>query len=71
MSSRRRERDFGNRFTVKMQKKLVVLFLMVLLVFAGLSAQLYLITRDNGEEYKRGGNTSYDLGLTLPLPPLN
>ena len=53
MSSRRRERDFGNRFTVKMQKKLVVLFLMVLLVFAGLSAQLYLITRDNGEEYKQ------------------
>jgi len=53
LSSRRRERDFGNRFTVKMQKKLVVLFLMVLLVFAGLSAQLYLITRDNGEEYKQ------------------
>ncbi len=53
MSSRRRERDFGNRFTVTMQKKLVVLFLMVLLVFAGLSAQLYLITRDNGEEYKQ------------------
>ena len=53
MSSRGRERDFGNRFTVKMQKKLVVLFLMVLLVFAGLSAQLYLITRDNGEEYKQ------------------
>ena len=53
MSSRRRERDFGNRFTVKMQKKLVVLFLMVLLVFAGLSAQLYLITRDNGEEIGR------------------
>lgn len=26
---------------------------MVLLVFAGLSAQLYLITRDNGEEYKQ------------------
>ena len=53
MSSRGRERDFGNIFTVKMQKKLVVLFLMVLLVFAGLSAQLYLITRDNGEEYKQ------------------
>ena len=27
--------------------------MMVLLVFAGLSAQLYLITRDNGEEYKQ------------------
>lgn len=53
MSGRRRERDYGNRFTIKMQKKLVVLFLMVLLVFAGLSAQLYLITRDNGEEYKQ------------------
>ena len=68
MSSRRRERDFGNRFTVKMQKKLVVLFLMVLLVFAGLSAQLYLITRDNGEEYKQKvlSQQEYD-STTIPF----
>lgn len=68
MSVRRRGRDSGNRFTIKMQKKLVVLFLMVLLVFAGLSAQLYLITRDNGEEYKQKvlSQQRYD-SVTIPF----
>ena len=42
-----------NKFTARMQKKLVVLFIMVLLAFAGLSARLVLINRDNGEQYKR------------------
>ena len=41
------------RFTIKMQKKLLVLFILILAAFAGLSVQLYLITRDNGEEYKK------------------
>lgn len=61
-------RDFSNRFTVNMQKKLVVLFLAVLLVFAGLSAQLYLITRDNGEEYKQKvlSQQEYD-STTIPF----
>lgn len=36
-----------------MQKKLVVLFLLVLLAFAGLSIQLIRITRENGDEYTR------------------
>lgn len=36
-----------------MQKKLVVLFGMVLLAFAGLSARLIMINRENGEEYKK------------------
>lgn len=36
-----------------MQKKLVVLYFLVLLAFAGLSARLVLINRDNGEQYKR------------------
>ncbi|MDE7186095.1 MAG: cell division protein FtsI [Lachnospiraceae bacterium] len=51
-----------------MQKKLVVLFLAVLLVFAGLSAQLYLITRDNGEEYKQKvlSQQEYD-STTIPF----
>ena len=44
-------RDMGrNKFTTKMQRKLVVLFLMVLLAFAGLSARLILINRDKGEK---------------------
>lgn len=66
MSSR--GKDISNRFTIKMQKKLVVLFMMVLLVFAGLSAQLYLITRDNGEEYKQKvlSQQEYD-STTIPF----
>lgn len=68
MSNRGKGRDFGNRFTIKMQRKLVVLFLLVLLVFAGLSAQLYLITRDNGEEYKQKvlSQQEYD-STTIPF----
>lgn len=42
-----------SKFTMRMQKKLVVLFLMVLLAFAGLSYRLYSITRDNGERYSK------------------
>ena len=42
-----------NKFTTKMQKKLVVLYFLVLLAFAGLSARLVLINRDNGEQYNR------------------
>ena len=47
-------RDMGrNKFTTKMQRKLVVLFLLVLLAFAGLSARLILINRDKGESYEK------------------
>jgi stage V sporulation protein D (sporulation-specific penicillin-binding protein) len=42
-----------SKFTIRMQKKLVVLFLLVLLAFAGLFYRLYSITRNNGEEYKK------------------
>lgn len=38
---------------MKMQKKLVVLYFLVLLAFAGLIARLVAINRDNGEEYKK------------------
>lgn len=48
------ERSSNNgRFTVKMQKKLVVLFLAILLAFVGLTYRLFVITRDNGERYKK------------------
>ena len=46
-------RNAVNRFTVKMQKKLLLLYLMILVAFIGLSARLILINRDNGEEYKK------------------
>ncbi|MBR0163733.1 MAG: cell division protein FtsI [Lachnospiraceae bacterium] len=41
------------KFAVWMRKKLVVLFLIVLLAFAGLGVRLYFIVRDNSEAYKR------------------
>ena len=41
------------RFSVKMQKKLVVLFIMVLLAFAGLSARLLFLIRENGTQYQK------------------
>lgn len=49
MSRRKR----NNRFTIKMQKKLLVLFLMILAAFVGLSYRLLAITRDRGEKYKK------------------
>ncbi len=36
-----------------MRKKLVILFGIVLAAFVGLIYRLYVITRDNGESYKR------------------
>ncbi len=41
------------KFTIKMQKKLVVLFICVLLAFAGLSIRILWITRENGVQYQR------------------
>ena len=48
---RRKERP--QKFTGRMQKKLAVLFLMILAAFIGLTIRLYAINRDNGEEYKK------------------
>jgi stage V sporulation protein D (sporulation-specific penicillin-binding protein) len=42
-----------SKFTIKMQKKLIVMFLMILLIFIGLTYRLFAITRDNGEQYKK------------------
>ena len=51
-----------------MQKKLVILFLFVLLAFLGLSVKLFQITRDNEEEYKKQvlSQQQYD-STTLPF----
>ena len=56
------------KFTIGMQKKLLVLFVLMMLAFAGLSAQMFLITRDNGEEYKRQvlSQQQYD-STTIPF----
>ena len=57
-----------NRFTIKMQKKLLVLFLLVLIAFVGLSVRMFLITRDNGDEYKKQvlSQQEYD-STTIPF----
>lgn len=56
------------KFTLKMQKKLVVLFVFVLLAFAGLAYRLFVITRDNGEQYKKQvlAQQKYD-STTIPF----
>ncbi|MFG6355535.1 MAG: cell division protein FtsI [Acetatifactor sp.] len=46
---RKEDKRFGSR----MQKKLVVLYVMVLLAFAGLSIRMIAIARDNEDEYTR------------------
>lgn len=42
-----------SKFTAKMRRKLVTLFFLVLLAFVGLSMRLILISRENGEQYKK------------------
>lgn len=67
---RKQSKAYGhpNRFTIKMQKKLLVLFLLILLAFIGLSARLIVINRDNGENYKRQvlSQQEYD-SVTIPF----
>ncbi len=48
----RREKQ-KKKFSIKMQKKLVVLFILVLLAFAGLSARLFYLVRENGTQYQK------------------
>ena len=56
------------KFTVGMKKKLVVLFIIILLLFIGLGAKLILINKDNGAEYKKQvlSQQQYD-SKTLPF----
>ena len=42
-----------NKFSVKMQKKLVILYVLVLLAFIGLIVRLTWITRENGTKYQK------------------
>ncbi len=41
------------KFTISMQKKLVVLFMLVLLAFAGLSVRIMMISQENRQEYQK------------------
>lgn len=49
MSKKREERQH----TLKMQKKLAVLFILILVAFISLTIRLYAINRDNGDRYKK------------------
>lgn len=52
-SSPQREQENVRHFTYDMRKKLVFLFFIVLLAFVGLSVRLFMINKENGENYKR------------------
>lgn len=51
--NRVRNKESKNKFTTKMQKKLVVLFFLILLAFVGLSAKIIMINKESGESYKK------------------
>lgn len=55
------------KFTIRMQKKLVVLFCLILLAFVGLSIRLLWIGREKGEKYSKQvlSQQKYD-SITLP-----
>lgn len=46
-------RQKSNKFSIKMQKKLVVLFVLVLLAFAGLSVKLVWLAREKENQYQK------------------
>lgn len=56
------------KFTIRMQKKLLVLFGLFLLIFIGLGARLFWIGREKGEQYSRQvlSQQRYD-SVTLPF----
>ncbi len=68
MNGQTRGRRAVIKFTIKMQKKLLLLFLIMMAAFAGLSVRLFLITRDNGEAYKKQvlSQQEYD-STTIPF----
>ena len=53
MRRRNHREENTQRFSIKMQKKLAVLFFSILVAFISLNVRLYLINRDNGERYKK------------------
>lgn len=63
-----KEQKTEQKFTIKMQKKLLVLFGLVLLMFIGLSARLLWISSEKGEKYGRQvlSQQKYD-SITLPF----
>lgn len=65
--AKRNQQENTNRFTQRMQRKLAVLFIIILVAFAILSARLFMINRDNGDKYKKKvlSQQAYD-SITIP-----
>lgn len=66
--AKQNQKNLANRkFTFRMQKKLAVLFTVILVAFAFLVFRLAVINRDNGEAYKRQvlSQQSYD-SIAIP-----
>ena len=66
--SRKRKGGNKNRFSSKMQEKLVVLFILILLAFVGLSFRLVMITTKDGTRYTKQvlSQQEYD-STTIPF----
>ena len=47
------QKNIAKKINIRMQKKLAVLFILVLLAFVGLSVRLFFITKEDGENYKK------------------
>lgn len=53
MRKKKYREENTQRFSIKMQKKLAVLFFLILVAFISLNVRLYAINRDSGEQYKK------------------
>lgn len=65
---RKKIKPTERKFKLWMQKKLVILFFLVLLAFVGLSVKLFYIGKNNGREYEKQvlSQQQYD-SITLPF----
>ena len=68
VKGKKRVKEQKNKFNYKMQTKLAVLFLIVMLAFIGLSIRLIYINKENGEDYKKQvlSQQEYD-SIVLPF----
>ena len=67
MKRKGRNEELQKKFSIKMQKKLVVLFVIVLAAFAALNVRLMKISKEDGDKYKKQvlSQQQYD-SITLP-----
>ncbi len=67
MRKKKQQEENSRKFSIKMQKKLAVLFFLILVAFISLNVRLYAINRDSGEQYKKQvlSQQEYD-SITLP-----